>query len=1578
MLTDLVTKANAGSTIQELADSLATNADFTSQFPIWQTSKEFTTKVVNNMFAGGTVSQADKDAAIDYIAGAITAGTFTKTSAVVALTSYMSSADGIANATYGSVSQAYQNKVEVAEYYTITSGLGDATAAERKAAISGVTDSATAVADNKATVDVAKTAAAVIVGSTKTLTTGVDALVGGDGNDTFNAVLQAAGVTGTTASPGDVVTGGLGSDTLNISVAGASGAFTIQALQTAGIENVLATSFNTTAGDTTIDTTLMTGVTNVGLAAASATGDTTFSGLKGIVDAQMKNSAANLTLTYNAATVAGTADTQNLNLSAVAAGTFSAGGIETINLTGALTANTLTAITAAQAKTLNISGDQNFTLTGATAIKTVDASANTGKTSLVLSNVATGQTVTLGSGNDTVDITSNLSYTDKISGGAGDDLLKISGSATFNSAAATSTTAEFLQVSGFETVDLASETTGATLDLKYIADVTTARVAANSKVVTFTGDTTNTAAEPIGFVLNGTTYATANVDFTSTIAATDAAAASAGLTTAINLITGFSAVDGTGTVTVTNASSGERVDLAITAGSANTFTESTADYSNVTVSNVTDQVVEVYTAGLVTATVADSTGTDDSLTVALGSAKADTAAAQTVTDLNVGVGLETLNLSSNGMKATVVGVSAGVAKTLGAISGDTALTTLNITGSSDLVISDHATDNTKLATIDASAFTGNLTLSDSVAALAQTITTGAGNDSITMGANLTSADVIDMGANTVTALGTMGKDTVTADVANRGSAAIDYKYSIANAETVSLKLTTGQSYLDGAGFSGVGAINLWNADGAPFNLSIKNYDLATTLQLGSTTNQESKGTYTLVPTDATGAADALSISVGDAGADDDVDVDLIVAGVETINVARVKADADNAKIDMTKAKATTINVTGGNLAGAAKVTNLDTLSTSTTTVNASGYIGLLAVTASTTGTAITSAIGNGANTIAGGAGADTVSILVDLAGDDAAGNGGIDTLNATITTSATEATTGFEVINYTIGNSKQVTTTASNGNGVDVATTFNLLGGNSQTTYATNYVSPAALKTIDMSGYTGKSTASTFAASQLVNTMTITGSAGTDAIVATTANNNAAVAAMSGVEALTINVAGGNSVFDFSKVSGGLAKVTIDDDNSARQFTATDLPDGVTIDVIHGATGDTLVVDQLNKAAADNSQSITIKTTATDTHTYNINASDVETLNIKMSDASTLGLAANAMTTPGAASTLNFSGNKIATVSSLNTDVKTVDGTGMTTGGGIIQTGRSTTGAVDYTGSVGNDTFIMMNSADNINGGADGSDTLDINVAAILGGIQVDLSQTGDQIVSLNGGANTGTITGFESVDLAGYTGTYGAVVTGSKTGGTIVGTANVDSLSAGAGSHTITAGGNADTIDLSASGADTVRYAFTTPALAATESGAATGDTDYALGAAGDTITGFVSGTDKIEFATAAFVNAGGTPASTLISTTTVTQNTRFLELTAALADGEMGTFVTAAAAATTANLATNDQIVIFANDGVDGYLYFAKEGGTGSLQAGELNLIAKIIGVTDIADGDVAVYYPYLGSFRYIPNPGMGRDFF
>jgi len=1199
---------------------------------------------------------------------------------------------------------------------------------------------------------------------------------GGSGDDVFAGVIVGNNATGTTFQAGDVLTGGDGTDTLTVSVSGnGGGAFSVVGVDTNAVEILKLSNFDTNAGDTTVDTTLMDGLTTVGLSASSSTGGTVFSGMTSSVAAEMMNGAANLTLTYAATAVAGTADSQDLAVMNISAGTFTANSIETINVTTSLAASTLTNIAGDAITAITVAGDQNLTLSTAMTTKSIDASAMSGKLTMTMGAQAT-QTIKGGSGADVIKSSTQLGAKDVIDGGAGVDTLRIDTSGTID---ATATTGELVGVSNIENIEMNSRNDAAKIDMTGVTGVTTLSAAASRAVVfdANAADTTNaTNSAAIVFSLNGVSRTTAAQD--GNASAGEAATLVVGV---INGLDGFTAVTNGNAGMIVTADSGKAVEFSLTSGYTN---QDSSAYYDVTFADTTgSEEIDVYAADLVTITKEDASGSSDSHTVNLATVAADKAFAHTIGDINV-TNIESLTLTSNGMKAET-------AKTLSALSGDAKLTSLTITGDSDLVISDHGTDNTKLATIDASKMTGSLTLSDSVATLAQTITTGSGNDTIVMGGNLTAADVLDLGGNTTTVAGLAGTDKVTADLAAGGTSQAATTRSIANAETISFKQTTGNSFLDASTITNAGTIDFWNADGATFGTTITNLAAGTNIGLGSyALNNESNGTMTISLADETGTADSLTLTIGDAGADDDVDATIKTTGIETITVARAATDADNAALNMSGAKAATINVTGATTAAAQ--TALGTLSTTTTKVDASAAPGLLSVTASATGTEIITKVGSANNTIAGGAGNDTVT-LGSLNGDDAAGNGGTDTLNATVKANSTEATTGFETINYTVADNVQATITAANGKGVDTAKTFNLKGGDALTTFAINYHSPAVLTTIDMSGYTGKSTASTFAASQLVNTMTIKGSAGADTVTATTNNDNAAVASMTGVETLVLNAAGGATTFDFAKTSG-ITTVKTDDDNTARDITLTDLATGTAVEVTTGVTASGLIVDMADKAAADNTLDIKIKTVASAAHVIDIDIDEVETTTINVDTATKLDLAGLSMTT--GTSTLNLTGDSALTISALHTDVTTIDASGMSTGGSVTQSARSTTGAVTYTGSTGDDTFIMMAQGDVLDGGNGLGDTLDINFTGILGGIAVDLSSTTDQVTSVDSVGNSAVQKNFENVDVSGYT-AFGASITGSSGANTITGSAQVDSITGGNGIDTITSGNGADVIDL-------------------------------------------------------------------------------------------------------------------------------------------------------------------------------------
>jgi Ca2+-binding RTX toxin-like protein len=182
------------------------------------------------------------------------------------------------------------------------------------------------------------------------------------------------------------------------------------------------------------------------------------------------------------------------------------------------------------------------------------------------------------------------------------------------------------------------------------------------------------------------------------------------------------------------------------------------------------------------------------------------------------------------------------------------------------------------------------------------------------------------------------------------------------------------------------------------------------------------------------------------------------------------------------------------------------------------------------------------------------------------------------------------------------------------------------------------------------------------------------------------------------------------------------------------------------------------------------------------------------------------MTAATATNTVNFTGTNDIELMATGADIATINASGMGTGGAIVQTGRTSANASTYTGSSGNDTFIMMNSSDVLDGGAGTGDTLDINMTQAVGTAIIDLTAA-DQIASFNGGANTVVQTGFENVDLAGLA-TNGAVVTGTALANTLTGSDLVDQIDAGAGADTIPGGAGDDSFVFNAvatNGADTI-----------------------------------------------------------------------------------------------------------------------------------------------------------------------------
>jgi Ca2+-binding RTX toxin-like protein len=251
-------------------------------------------------------------------------------------------------------------------------------------------------------------------------------------------------------------------------------------------------------------------------------------------------------------------------------------------------------------------------------------------------------------------------------------------------------------------------------------------------------------------------------------------------------------------------------------------------------------------------------------------------------------------------------------------------------------------------------------------------------------------------------------------------------------------------------------------------------------------------------------------------------------------------------------------------------------------------------------------------------------------------------------------------------------------------------------------------------------------------------------------------------------------------------------------------------------------------------------------------------------------------------------------------------------------------GAMTITGGTAGDTIAMENGADVLTGGT-GTDTLVIAQNAVLGGFQIDLSASGDQVTTYNGSANSAVQSGFENVNLSGVTGTFGADITAIKTGSTIVGTANADQVTGGAGVDVITGGAGNDTLT-GGSGADI--FVITG------------GLTAFGL----DVITDFTVGTDTLRVTGANIGNADTTLTLTTGTATSAAALNELVVATTALAND--------AAIVTAIQLAQNTTpalFVFFNTETASAELWYDAAANT---DGGE----TKLVTLTGVANADLA----------------------
>lgn len=546
--------------------------------------------------------------------------------------------------------------------------------------------------------------------------------------------------------------------------------------------------------------TLAMNLTNVGTAAKAAT--PTSAAVTAAYAVLDLNNTATKTLNIKSngtntveLDLAGATGTTTLNVSGT--GLLNAGG----SAGAASTLGNVTTIKVTETAGLNLS---NATVTNVTS---VDTTGTTGATTIAIDggkatyaggagvdtvtvSAATGgftKAIDLGAGNDTLNLEAltvaqlqALPVTNVLKGGEGDDTIALTAAQAVD-LSANSTFAG--KIEGFEKLSLTNATATGTVNLanldniNYVVSKGSASVTAAATPATFTVNFTGStllvgAEDSISF--NGATLApTTNITTASALVL-----ALGGLSytnwnvksVAGNTITFEAKVAGTGTAvpaapvfTVTDAGGTASV-IAQSISSSTAGVAAGAAAAALTIDNLASGGTLELTgesAGAIVKVKDAATSTADVLNVVTKVLDTGTGAG-TVTAENV----ETINLKVNNADSglTDLGYKSAdgvnnvfapkVSTTTITLKGNDSLKAVTVDGAGHVVLLDNAA-NTKLATIDANALTGNLTLDLSAHnGVAVTVTGGQGNDSLkaSVGTNA-KADVINGGA---------GNDTITA------------------------------------------------------------------------------------------------------------------------------------------------------------------------------------------------------------------------------------------------------------------------------------------------------------------------------------------------------------------------------------------------------------------------------------------------------------------------------------------------------------------------------------------------------------------------------------------------------------------------------------------------------------------------------------------------------------------------------------------------------------------------------------------------------------------------------------------------
>ncbi|MDY3203461.1 MAG: hypothetical protein RBR70_00130 [Arcobacter sp.] len=660
-----------------------------------------------------------------------------------------------------------------------------------------------------------------VTGQTFTLTAGMDTLVGTDKGDVFTALIDSTtGAVATTMTTLDSINGGAGIDTMNINVlngAGVAGT-AVAALPTMSVSNVEIVNIQS-AVDLTADVSDYTGLTtaNVILAkgdldlTAADTTNVNVSGTEGTIDVQ---GGKNVVVTD--ATAAKAITVGNSAAGGDATGTITItdtdnSGANTITVEGGTDVTVTTTADKASSGNIIIGDTTNGMATG-NVVVTQNTTHNATTGSITAGNV----TVT---GGKTVEITANMTNTAVKGGASGNNINAGTYTVTADNTTTDVTITQNATATNFanDAAEMVKETSVVTFNemkanetliingLTFTAskDLTAAEVAAAFANLTaadtqsatgitangiYSGTFTGAGSVWTSGAANGATVTFTAQDndetdltFTGTAATNDSAAriptqvisagTAAGVSTAVNVaeVFGDVVVNDNATKSITtitldgfdNAALGaggsldKLATLNLTNGQGSgtgTVLTSTVATLNVTLNDMAG-IVDLDGAGVATLKTLNLTTTGEASTITLDAAKVETLTIAAGADLDI----------SNG--STNLG----------------ALKTATITGAGNVDLGD-LSGSTSFATLTASAATGNITAS--VDGDVTAVTTGSGDDSITLLTTTSFDKAINLGAGDDTLTLTAGTTVVPTAAVNGG----------AGTDTISMTFASAASY----------------------------------------------------------------------------------------------------------------------------------------------------------------------------------------------------------------------------------------------------------------------------------------------------------------------------------------------------------------------------------------------------------------------------------------------------------------------------------------------------------------------------------------------------------------------------------------------------------------------------------------------------------------------------------------------------------------------------------------------------------------------------------------------------------------